>query len=727
MRSLGIQRVLTSSYHPEGNAINERSHRTLNNMLCARLIEGTSSKAWVEKVPGIMLSLNAMSHEPHGFSASMVATGRKPTLPPDVQHDAHASPSVDDPTDYVEVLTQRLKLTHQQTAAPPPPAVVNPYQEGSLIYTMATPPELSSKLTPRWKGPFRVRRIPNNYQVVYEDGSMWCTVHVNHTKPAKFTVPDLPEPTPAPETPRLAFGYLPAGLLGSRPRPPPPPPPPPPPAAAPAEGRSLSPTASVPAPRPSAPTASEMPPPTTAPANQNSEPASHPRRSPRLNPELDQVCAIKGPPGTLAPQSQNSLGMARTYPLFVSYHQCLSAKEDPLSFASLCLEDLRNARTEYLRTMKQLVDALPKTENPASRFALRGHIAWPGQQRLRHSMRAALWWLLPSDGEFRRASHSLQYYLARKGRRVVLRGGDVTRPFYENRLNWVPDPMPPAPRHLDDLTSPAPASTVTMPPSEAHPRFPRRLQPRRLRKRKTAVAANSNSVSREADPATPFEPSANGNSSRWASSVATWPRSVANDLPAFQPGTRSMPKDSPPLGRHTIPLQQPIRIEIARFARITLISGGGGVYKPAQIDPRQDSTANRQRDNFSGFGLSSPALQQHPTKPFSGSPARHFMTDPTREAREAGRQRPGIVYPLPRAARPDTRLTIDAALPEAAALNRGERPPTVVEIPEPGRTDGTCLPEPWQPHGSRSSRRHSRKRPRNRSTGVYRPKKRSPH
>ena len=50
-------------------------------MLRARLLEGTSSLAWVEKVPGLMLTLNAMVHEPHGFSASMVATGREPTLP----------------------------------------------------------------------------------------------------------------------------------------------------------------------------------------------------------------------------------------------------------------------------------------------------------------------------------------------------------------------------------------------------------------------------------------------------------------------------------------------------------------------------------------------------------------------------------------------------------------------------------------------------------------------
>ena len=83
-----------------------------------------------------------------------------------------------------------------------PPASANPHQEGSLIFVMTTPPERANKLTPKWKGPFRVKRVPNPYQVVYEDGSLWRTVHVNHTKPAKLTAPDLPLPTPAPEPPR---------------------------------------------------------------------------------------------------------------------------------------------------------------------------------------------------------------------------------------------------------------------------------------------------------------------------------------------------------------------------------------------------------------------------------------------------------------------------------------------------------------------------------------------
>ena len=166
LHSLGIQQVLTSPYHPEGNAINERSHRTRNNMLLARLLEGPSAKAWVDKVPGIMLTLNAMPHEPHGFSASMIATGHEPMLPPDLTSDASPSPAAEDPAEYVETIRQRLQLTHQQMAIPPTAPTTNAYQIGSLIFALTTPPECISKLAPRWKGPYRVSSIPNEYQVV---------------------------------------------------------------------------------------------------------------------------------------------------------------------------------------------------------------------------------------------------------------------------------------------------------------------------------------------------------------------------------------------------------------------------------------------------------------------------------------------------------------------------------------------------------------------------------
>ena len=145
-----------------------------------------------------------------------------------------------------------------------------------------------------------------------------------------------------------------------------------------------------------------------------------------------------------------------------------------------------------------------------------------------------------------------------------------------------------------------------------------------------------------------------------------------------------------------------------------------GVYKPAQTDLRQDSTATLTRDNISGFGLSSPFLLQPCTKPFSGLASRRSMISPTREAGDAAREKPGIVYLLlPRATCPDMRVVIEAALLEAATLDRAQ-PPTVLEI------DETSLPQSVSSPRQRPTRRQSLKRCRNRSMGVFRPPKRSP-
>ena len=140
---------------------------------------------------------------------------------------------------------------------------------------MTTPPERTNKLTPLWKGHFRVKRVPNPYQVVYEDGSAWRMIHVNHAKPAKLTAPDLPLPTPAPEPPRPALGYLPRSLQRPRSHPPPPPLQ----AAALAGGASPPPTASVPTPPAASPPASERLP---ARSRQPIEIRHHLRGSPRI-------------------------------------------------------------------------------------------------------------------------------------------------------------------------------------------------------------------------------------------------------------------------------------------------------------------------------------------------------------------------------------------------------------------------------------------------------------
>ena len=191
----------------------------MNNMLRARLLRDLPSRKWVVEIPGIMLALNAMVHEPHGFSASMIATGREPSLPPDLESEACASPSTEDPVAYVEMVRQRLALTHQQMTPPPAPEASNPYHEGDLIFVMTTPPERTSKLAPWWKGPFVIKRVPNAYQVTYEDDMVWRTVHINHAKRAKVPAGGFPVPMspPAPSSSSVPDQVTQPGLQDSDP------------------------------------------------------------------------------------------------------------------------------------------------------------------------------------------------------------------------------------------------------------------------------------------------------------------------------------------------------------------------------------------------------------------------------------------------------------------------------------------------------------------------------
>ena len=393
MHSLGIQRLLTSPYHPKGNSINERSHRTMNNMLRARLLRDLPSRKWVTEIPGIMLALNAMVHEPHGFSASMIVTGREPTLPPDLEGDACASPSLEDPVAYVDMVKQRLALTHQQMTPPPAPVAINPYHEDDLIFVMTTPPERSSKLAPRWKGPFFIKRVPNAYQVTYEDDMVWRTVHINHVKPAKTPAGGFPVPMSTPEPPLPPPVYLPRSYQWKRPAKPPQPAAPatgPPQPAAPAAGppQPAAPTAepTQPAAAPSAATPPPSRPTTRSSANRNSAPRSEPRspatpgrtnensrlgqplrRSARLNPT---VMCINSQPQAAPAHSRTTPTMARTYPYLLPYRTCLGRLEDPCSFSSLYIEDLYSGQKVYVKHIQQIIDVLPKTMDPQLSFLL---------------------------------------------------------------------------------------------------------------------------------------------------------------------------------------------------------------------------------------------------------------------------------------------------------------------------------------------------------------------
>ena len=189
---------------------------------------------------------------------------------------------------------------------------------------------------------------------------------------------------------------------------------------------------------------------------------------------------------------------------------------------------------EHLVTVQQLVDAIPKTVDPASRFTLRGQVSPTRHQRLHHSIKAALWWLVGPNGT--------HYYLARQGRRVVLRGGDVTQTLFGSRMNWIYDPAPPAPRratvhssntpvHSHDtpvLTSDTQASAIATRTSSGAPlTLPLPRKCRRKRRRKSHRSANETSAPSSAAPVTPDE--------RWANRNLAFQRATQHQSEASDP------------------------------------------------------------------------------------------------------------------------------------------------------------------------------------------------
>ena len=339
---------------------------------------------------------------------------------------------------------------------------------------------------------------------------------------------------------------------------------------------------------------------------------------------------------------------------------------------------------------------------------------------------------------------------------------------HESRLNWVHDPTPPPSRRLEstntvprsdssanssvsiprNVLAPIPSaclhnSSVSV-SSAPNPNNSVRSYSKHVPERKKSENEVS-AIATRGSPAAPLSPApskkcrirrrkqakrtANRNSGIISAAPLTPDARWANQRAAGQAGaTQTQPEDSDPTSTRRTAVYPPSWIvgdssanENSPFQLGLESSRIPGLYKPAVPDQQQDTQGRTFRVKNSGSGTSSSPYLLSYTKPFSGRPSGSYMTGPTREAGEALRSGSRIVYPLLlRAHRPDTSVTVDAALPEPSAFQRQDQLPTVVEIGSP------IQPQTSPAARRRASRKPSRKRRRNRSTAVFRPAKRSP-
>ena len=185
---LGTQIRLTSPYYPQGNALVERSHRTINNMLRTLILEQKQGSNWSMLLPTIMLYMNTMVQETSGYSSCEILFGKNPNLPSDIAF-TPAVPIHDDREGYVKQLKKELGLVRQEINKQldrEKNLTENPFKIGDQVLIRLQPQELDSKIEAKWKGPFKVIRIPNKFQIEYQDDVVTRISHISYAK--KFFV-----------------------------------------------------------------------------------------------------------------------------------------------------------------------------------------------------------------------------------------------------------------------------------------------------------------------------------------------------------------------------------------------------------------------------------------------------------------------------------------------------------------------------------------------------------
>ena len=171
---LGVVKLRTTPYRPEGDGITERFNRTLISML--KTLDPVDKCKWKDHVAPLVHAYNCTRHESTGFTPFYLMFGRTPRLSIDV--------FLKIPSEYtasVEGIKQRLAAAYEasskankmaskhQASVYNQKAQGNPLQEGDLVLMRNVGLKGKQKLAKRWKKEhYKVICCPNLDIPVYK-------------------------------------------------------------------------------------------------------------------------------------------------------------------------------------------------------------------------------------------------------------------------------------------------------------------------------------------------------------------------------------------------------------------------------------------------------------------------------------------------------------------------------------------------------------------------------
>ena len=187
-RLLGIKKIRTTAYHPQGNGLCERFNGSLCDILASLVnADGTNWDVFLAPALGIF---RAKKNRSTGFSPFELTFGRTPKCLPDINAPDHQyrSPYITH-SSYAEALRQRLSSLHEtvrdrQTEAalklPAPQCHRPPLAAGDTVYVKR--PQKQHKFAARFEGPFTVVNPIDSHNVGISRGSRNFITHTQRLK-----------------------------------------------------------------------------------------------------------------------------------------------------------------------------------------------------------------------------------------------------------------------------------------------------------------------------------------------------------------------------------------------------------------------------------------------------------------------------------------------------------------------------------------------------------------
>lgn len=170
---IGCEMYHSSPYHQQSNSVVEHSHRTINKIRGAALLDH-HRLSWCNVLPAVQLTMNSAEHSAHTYPSGHLILETNLRLPVVAMCSSQAHLIQKGPCHTVNSHLGHMPNLGQAICVHPSLPSHQSLCARDLILAASTSRERAHKLDPQWQGPFEVTGVPHQTQMQsLRDGSHW--------------------------------------------------------------------------------------------------------------------------------------------------------------------------------------------------------------------------------------------------------------------------------------------------------------------------------------------------------------------------------------------------------------------------------------------------------------------------------------------------------------------------------------------------------------------------